>query len=251
MLHVMRPIDGIVWTDVPLAYESPFPEYIAGMRERLESFLADDFRGIHVTRVVEEGDPARKIVEFAHAQGTRLIVMPTHGYGPFRRFLLGSVTAKVLHDADCPVLTGVHMENPPASVEGMPQNILCAVDLGPQMEKVLSWAADAASALNSRLTVVHALPKPDAGEARYFDQEWRWALADEAKQRIKRCIGIETDRDLILENGEVPGVIHRAAESVKAGLVVIGRHAGSGILGRLRDHGYAIIRESPCPVISV
>ncbi len=39
--------------------------------------------------------------------------MPTHGYGPFRRFILGSVTAKVLHDADCPVWTGVHLEEAP------------------------------------------------------------------------------------------------------------------------------------------
>jgi hypothetical protein len=34
-----------------------------------------------------------------------MILMPTHGYGPFRQMLLGSVTAKVLHDSKCPVLT--------------------------------------------------------------------------------------------------------------------------------------------------
>jgi hypothetical protein len=34
-----------------------------------------------------------------------LIVTPTHGYGLFRRFLFGSATLKVLHDAACPVWT--------------------------------------------------------------------------------------------------------------------------------------------------
>jgi hypothetical protein len=65
-----------------------------------------------------ESDAARacyvkRIVEFAHNNNITLIAMPTHGYGLFRRFLLGSVTAKVLHDADCPIWTGVHMEAAP------------------------------------------------------------------------------------------------------------------------------------------
>ena len=52
-----------------------------------------------------------KIVELAHESPDQtVILMPTHGYGPFRRFILGSNTAKVLHDADCPVWTGVHLE---------------------------------------------------------------------------------------------------------------------------------------------
>ena len=36
--------------------------------------------------------------------------MPTHGLGKLRRFILGSVTAKVLHDLEAPVLTGAHVE---------------------------------------------------------------------------------------------------------------------------------------------
>jgi nucleotide-binding universal stress UspA family protein len=50
--------------------------------------------------VVLQGDPARQFVDFAHSSNTDLIVMPTHGYGQFRQFILGSITAKVLHDAD-------------------------------------------------------------------------------------------------------------------------------------------------------
>jgi nucleotide-binding universal stress UspA family protein len=49
----------------------------------------------------------------ALAENASLIILPTHGYGPFRRFLLGSATAKVLRDADCPVLIGAHMEHAP------------------------------------------------------------------------------------------------------------------------------------------
>lgn len=80
------------------------------VESELKTALADELAGLEVRRVVLEGDPARKIVEFAHNEQMGLIVMPTHGYGQFRRFILGSITAKVLHDADCPVWTGVHLE---------------------------------------------------------------------------------------------------------------------------------------------
>ncbi len=70
------------------------------------------------------GDPAQVITAFAHTQGVDLIMMPTHGYGPFRRLLLGSVTAKVLHDAECPVWTAVHMAKAPHRVHSAFSNIL-------------------------------------------------------------------------------------------------------------------------------
>jgi len=66
-------------------------------------------------------------VKLAQEEGTDLIVLPTHGYGGVRRFILGSITAKVLHDADCPVLTGTHIAE---TAENQPlffPNIVCAV----------------------------------------------------------------------------------------------------------------------------
>src|SRR5579871_2891263 len=82
--------------------------------------------------------------------------MPTHGYGPFRQFILGSITAKVLHDADCPVWTGVHLERAPQEPSIAFKNIVCAVDLGPQSCKTLEWAAGMQKQFGARLTVVHA-----------------------------------------------------------------------------------------------
>src|SRR5215510_13491478 len=102
-------------------------------------------------------------------QSTSISLSCTHGYGPFRRFILGSVTAKVLHDADCPVFTGSHMTDsaPPEAISF--NSILCAVDFGPQSDKALCWAKQMAAEYNARLTVTHALPPLEAGEARYFD----------------------------------------------------------------------------------
>lgn len=65
-------------------------------------------RGVHVTtRVVEHGNPAEAILDHAHAIDARLIAMASHGRGPVRRALLGSVTDKVVRGAAIPVLVFV------------------------------------------------------------------------------------------------------------------------------------------------
>ena len=61
----------------------------AQVEKELETFLAAELAGTEARRVVLEGDPARQIVEYAHEENVGLIVMPTHGYGPFRQFILG------------------------------------------------------------------------------------------------------------------------------------------------------------------
>ncbi|MDH5429237.1 MAG: universal stress protein [Nitrospirota bacterium] len=50
------------------------------------------------------GDPAFAILEQAKASEADMILMGTHGRGGLARFLIGSVSNSVLHQADCPVL---------------------------------------------------------------------------------------------------------------------------------------------------
>jgi hypothetical protein len=51
--------------------------------------------------------------------------------------------------------------------------------------------------------------------------------------------------------GEVADTVSHVAAGIEADLLVIGRNPDPGKLGRLRTDAYAIIRQSPCPVISV
>jgi nucleotide-binding universal stress UspA family protein len=205
----------------------------------LACFQAADFARLNVRRVVLEGDPSGSIVDFAHKEHCDLIVMPTHGYGPFRRFILGSNTAKVLHDADCPVWTGVHLEDAPANLSIPIRNVLCAVDLGPQSAKTLAWAASLARAFDARLTLLNAMPcGPNA------------QLAPVEELRILQTSS-GADADVLLETGEPAPTICNAAARLKADVLVIGRGSAAGVYGRLRTNAYAIIRQSPCPVVSV
>jgi nucleotide-binding universal stress UspA family protein len=57
--------------------------------------------------------------------------------------------------------------------------------------------------------------------------------------------------DLRVLEGDVTERICEFAASWDADLLVIGRSAPGGLMGRLRTHSYAMIRQSPCPVVSV
>jgi nucleotide-binding universal stress UspA family protein len=179
--------------------------------------------------------------------------MPTHGYGPFRRLLLGSVTSKVLHDADCPVWTGVHLEKHPSAEPLALSHILCAIDLGPHSTKALDWASRLATEFRSKLTIAHVVASLDPRtEDYYFAPEWRKYVMDQAKEdieKLQRNVGTQAEVDL--ETGDISKSVSLAAENLKADLIVIGRGATAGVLGRFRTHAYSIIRQSPCPVVSV
>jgi nucleotide-binding universal stress UspA family protein len=70
--------------------------------------VAWDMRKAGVARVrchVSVGDPAHDICELAAKDGFDLIIMGTHGRTGLARAFLGSVSAKVMRHAPCPVMT--------------------------------------------------------------------------------------------------------------------------------------------------
>jgi nucleotide-binding universal stress UspA family protein len=232
------------------------PEWYEDARRESQRLLdeccAEEFKDMPVRRLLLDGDVARTIGELAHKEHMDLIVMPTHGYGGFRRFLLGSVTAKLLHDADCPVLTGTHMQEVPPLEPVFFRNIVCAVDFDSAGEKALRWAGAFAAEFRSHLTVVHALPPIEVGQARYFDQAFPMMLRNVAQERMDELQNrVGTAAEVILDPGRVVDVVRDVGTSQKADLIVIGRHENPGFLGRLRSNAYAIVRESPCPVVSI
>ena len=95
--------------------------------------------------------------------------MPTHGYGAFRRALLGSVTAKVLHDSVLPAWTSAHAPEPSHRAHPQPRRIICAVDLKPESRHKLEVAIALATDAGATLEVVYVpadTASPDAAEQR-------------------------------------------------------------------------------------
>jgi nucleotide-binding universal stress UspA family protein len=223
------------------------------LQARLDASLVDEFRHLPTERITDVGDPAEVITGYAQREGVDLIMMPTHGYGPFRSLLLGSVTAKVLHDAQCPVWTGAHMEEPPAREHLACRNLLCAVDGTPKAAPLMEWSAQFARDTGATMRLVHVVASgAEADLERQINKEFDAMIRKEAREtveRLQRAVGVEAP--LCIATGDVAGSIREEAWRHAADLIVIGRGLLHETLGRLRTHSYGIIRQAPCPVISI
>jgi nucleotide-binding universal stress UspA family protein len=219
------------------------------IEQRLEEYLAEELKYFSTRRMCVMGEPAAKIAEVVKSWNADLVMMPTHGLGAYRRLLLGSVTAKVLHDVACPVWTGVHSEAAPPLENIACRNVLCAVDFQDRSSRVLEWAAFLAKEYGADLGIVHATPAPPATPTRFPDPDFLTYLETEAGKRIAQLqASARTDARIFVSGGDPAEVVSCAARQFGADIAVIGRHGGAG---HLRHNAYAILRQSPCPVISI
>lgn len=220
-------------------------------RERLDSFLAAEFPLSECPRIIVSGDAATKIAEAART-GFDLIIMPTHA-GTFRRMLIGSTTAKVLNDADCPVLTSRHaLTIAPRPLEH--RQWLCTIGLGEDSERVLRYAHQAVTEAHGQLHIIHAIQAADPNLPVQLDLEEQ--LQSKERQQVRERIdelmlkiGINAPVHIVI--GPIKAALLQAAGEFNADALMIGRSPQPGADGRLRDLTYAMVRDSPFPVLSI
>jgi nucleotide-binding universal stress UspA family protein len=199
-----------------------------------------------ITEIMRDGDPAQTILDFTTANHMDLIVMASHGFSPFYSFLMGSVAAEVLREANCPVWIDAHaQQGPPPRF----RNILCAADFDPTGPSVVDAAAQFAAAFMARLFVVHIFPSLEPTMGLQFPDEWLSQADREAIRDIEKRLG--TQDQTILAGGDVPEAICRRAKELHADLLVIGRSPKANDVGVARTTSFTIARESPCPVLSI
>jgi len=253
LLHVVTPLSysaaNLTGNYVPATREDLLGELLRQAEQELERALKPELEGLAVKRVLKKGDPAEEIVRSAREEKAGLIVMPTHGLGAFRRFLLGSVTAKVLHDSECPVWTGAHLEDAPERDFSV-GNILCAFELSPLSATTASRAAGIAGQFHAGLQFVYVIAGlPAVGIDGEAFPEFREAMAVSAAQHMAKLQQeIGTQAEVLIESGEPAKALILAAKKTKADLLIVGRKAPGAHLG---GTGYGIIRESHIPVLSL
>ena len=87
-------------------------EYFQHLEESHKSMLEEKYQNakkrkpnVNISKKLVEGHPpARKIVEIAREENFDLIVMGHRGLSGIKELVLGSVSNRVAHDAECPVL---------------------------------------------------------------------------------------------------------------------------------------------------
>lgn len=246
------PLDtfGGVDRSFPVMFDYPALEPV--VKKRLAEFMEVPAGATSPEIVVELGDPSVTITEYAREHGVDVIMMPTHGYGKFRSLLMGSVVSKVLHDADCAVWTAPHAEDPSMRQHLPTRNILVAVDRGAEQAPVLHRAVELAKEFDASLRLVHAVPGAERQLADTGGDEFSLFLLDTARkdmEKLQAHAGTNLEASVIA--GPVGNVVHQVALDHKADLLVIGRGVMHETFGRLRTQSYEIIRQSPCPVLSL
>lgn len=223
-------------TPMPVPYTLWAQDMRRDALERLEQFARDWLSGLRQRVSLEDGDPAIAIPAVAERSGADLIMMATNGAGRFRRLLMGSVAAKVLHDTGCAVFTSAHQPPPETPrIRGF-RKIVCGVEWNQEAEAILGFARSFAQFWGAGVWVVHMAHRGEKPPGQEIDDLVR-RLKLEARVRVVHA--------------NVAEGIRNAAIEESADLVIIGRGKDRGRLSRLWSEVYEIIRESPCPVLSI
>jgi nucleotide-binding universal stress UspA family protein len=218
--------------------------------QRLQAWVHEQLPGVTVAHAIAGWPPADAIL--AEATKGRLIMMPTHGEGRFRGMLVGSVTAKVLHDAPCPVWTAAHAATArPLRAGKAPVRIVCGIDTTDAAPGLITFARELAGQFGASLTLVHAMPAVDDDSRNRGEKAVRRYWVERALKELAPLLKKARAAEPVMRGGPIADVLAEVAREQTAGLMIIGRGHANKKLGRLRTHSLSIVAKSPCPVISV
>ena len=127
------------------------------------------------------------------------------------------------------------------------------MDLSPRSSHTASLAAELATAVGATLTLVHITTSVEVWGpgGSHVDPVWKETIRGNAIREIAKLQqDIGTKAEVIIDSGNVPELLSRAAGQTNADVLVIGHSPGRSHLGD-NGEGYGIIRESGIPVLSV
>ncbi|NHX38466.1 MULTISPECIES: universal stress protein [Haloarcula] len=212
-----------------------------------------DTDGLSVTAAVREGVVHDGVLDYSDENSIDLIVMGTHGRTGVRRFLLGSITEKVVRLADVPVLS-VKADAEPGTVSF--DDILLPTDGSSGAAAAIEPTGALASETDATVHLLSVVDTRslgiDVGSTVIVD-ELESVATDAIENAADRLsgMGVETVETAI-SHGIPYRAILDAIEDSGADLVVIGTHGRTGVdrylLGSVAEK---LVRTSPVPVMTV
>lgn len=224
-------------------------EHLGKLREAFEKM------GVPISVRAACGVPAEEIVQLAEQCAADLIVMSSHGRRGVGRWLLGGVTARVMREADCPVMITRPGEHQPGETHDASfRRILLPLDRSPLSERAMDAAAYLAERDQAHLCLLGVVDYPTW---LCFQTEEKWAqrlpavteqyLSEQAEKLKKRGIRAYTQVCI----GDPAEQILRLAES-DVDLIVMATHGYSGIaraiMGSVAER---VVHHARCPVLFV
>ncbi|MEX0799977.1 MAG: universal stress protein [Dehalococcoidia bacterium] len=242
---------------VALSLQNEAADYLGGVAASLEE------AGLKVSTSVHEGghasDVASYIVSEAESQPETLIAMSTHGRSGPSRWMLGSISDKVLHAATVPLFLVHSRKDEEAVAEPKLETVLAPLDGSPLAEGILDHVVAVAEPLGLKVVLLNVTPptytalmaEGAAAVAVDVRQEPSEATLDylggiEARLRAKGIAEVETKALW----GPPADVILDAALEMRNGLVAMSTHGRSGVgrwlMGSIADR---VVRYAGVPVL--
>jgi len=210
--------------------------------------------GVDYDSDVVQGNPAPTIVEYAEQYGHDLIVMPTHGREGVSRYLIGSVTEKVVRLSPLPVLT-VRMQ-PDEQLQFPYENILIPTDGSTEAGSAAEHGLSLAASLDATVHLLSVVDDTSLGLdvrstvlSREHEQMATETLDDLVADADRHGV-INTARHI--EHGSPAEIIRDTIASNDIDAVVMGTTGRRGtdriLLGSVAEK---TVRSAPVPVITV
>lgn len=215
--------------------------------ERLGSLAAAAPAGVEVTTRVLRGSPPLVLADLIAEAAPDLAVAGTHGVG-LRRYLLGSVSQRLLERAGCDLLLIRDR-----GWEGRPLSVIVGMDESENARRALQRGGALASHFSARLVLVHvsdhripfAMTDAYPSVTRTLREHGRRLLAD-AHSTV--TAPVESVREDLREGSPHVGLIAACHEHEPA-IAVVGGHGSHGLL--IGSTARELVNEAPCPVLVV
>ncbi len=222
-------------------------EYSKGAaREHLARYVGEHLSGSgEVEMIVAEAQTVPGILLTAEEKKADMIVMGTPGHGGINRLVLGSVTEKVLHQTDRPVLTVRGKEGTAEFSTVSIQHVLCPVNYTEVARKALVHAVGISKCFEAELLVLHVI-ESHSTDIKEKDEHGRlcaW-IPDDIRSR---CSLKE-----IVRRGDAAEQIIEVASSVGCDMIVLGaQHKLFHDTTVLGTTTLRVTRHAPCPVLTI
>ena len=254
LVHVTTDLNTLLeHSETALDVEALQQENIRYAQERLEERV----KGLPLENeiIIGQGTPADIISRLASEQQADMVITATHGKAGFKRFLLGSVTEKLIKTLHCPLLVlppQAHDLIPPAAVEIKLKKILVGCDFSPDSKLAFDYGLNLAQEFRAELHLSHVIkPSLYIEERQGIDQ-----LRNKLKKKLDSMVP-EACRDwctakTALLDGEPYIALMDYAREQEMDMIVLGIRGHTLweklLVGSTTDR---LIRHSPLPVLAV
>jgi nucleotide-binding universal stress UspA family protein len=233
------PEHGLFETQLTSNYRDNAVDYLEKTASSLKS------SGVTLSCEAQESNPADQIINQAETDSDTLIAMVTHRRSGLGRWVLGSVTDKVLHGASNPLLITHAQEEGQAPTEATLENLVVPLDGSALADKVLPHVTALSSAMGLNVILVKVTASADEyyfyvdiSSAAGINTDRFYAYAQESEVPAARYLsqvkenllknGVKSVKERVVSGNSAISILDLVQETPNC-LVALTTHGRSGV----------------------